>query len=255
MRNASVLLLAMTGLLGVAAVPASASTAGFDFAQCSADPNYYGVAQTESSGCGSAGYSNTSGSFSQTIGSGANAITVTATALVTKTDSSAVGTALESGNDAAVGQYTGYGLGVCSIGDSGYSTSNPGDGCTAPAHQVDDSGNYEFILLTFSTPVNIADITLANFGGLSSQTETQQLDAMGFTYWVNPSSESEIIAGGTTVLCGTSDAPTCPTSEGNGDGVGTGSWTTGFGTDGQNTLTGVTQLLVGAALSEDDDFI
>ncbi len=128
--------------LGVAAVPANASTSGFNFAQCGTSSNFYGIAQTQSGTCGTASYSNTSGSFSQTIGTGANAITVTANAYVTATDSSAVGTTLESGKDATVGQCTGYGLGVCSTGDSGYSTTGT-NGCTAPAHQVDDSGDYQ----------------------------------------------------------------------------------------------------------------
>jgi len=137
-----------------------------------------------------------------------------------------------------VGQYTGNGLGVCSVGDSGYNTSNASAGCTAPYHQVDNSGSYEFILFTFSTPVNLSSITLANFGGDSP------ID-MDISYWVNPSSLTNVPAAATNVFCGdTSEGAanqnTCPTVEGNGAGIGTGSMT--------DTITGtnVNTLLVGA---------
>ncbi len=113
--------------LGFIVTPAIAGT-GFDFTQCNTSSNYYGSSQTESGSCGTAGYSNISGAFSETIGTGANAITVTATAYTTGTgagDTNTVGTAISSGTNAVVGQYTGNGLGVCSIGDSGYSTSSP----------------------------------------------------------------------------------------------------------------------------------
>jgi len=260
MKTLSIPCFATLGLaLGFGAIPAAASTSGFDFAECSNSSNYYGVAQTENSTCASSGYSNTSGSLSMTIGSGASAVTVTATAYVTTTNSGAVGTAMESTSGsntyAAVGQYTGYGLGVCSVStdgspySSGYSDTNPSNGCNAPYHQVNDVNGIEFILFTFSTPVNLSSITLANFGG-----DPDNLNEMGFTYWVDPNSLTAISAGGTTVLCGTDSAPTCPTSEGSGGGIGSGSWTTGFGANGQGSLSDVTTLLVAADTSESDDF-
>ena len=160
-------------------------------------------------------------------------------------------------DNATVGQYTGNGLGICSIGDSGYSTTNP-NGCSQPSHQTDDSGEYEFLLLTFSAPVNINSIALANFGG-NSNNESTNLNELGFTYWTNPSSESQIIAGGTTVLCGTGGASACPTAEGNGNGIGAangdnGSWITGFGSNGQATLSSVTSILIASDLAESDDY-
>ncbi len=243
MRNS--ILVALCGIAAIAAVPARATTSGFDFTQCGTSSNYYGNAQTESGYCGSAGYSNTSNSFSQTVtGIG----TVTATAYTTaKNASSSAGTALTSGTNAVMGQYTGYGLGVCSIGDSGYSTSNPSYGCDAPTHQVDDSGSYEFILFTFSSAVDISSITLANFGDGS-------LNGMGLSYWVDPTSLTTIPAGATTVLCGTNGAASCPTSEGDGDGIGAskGSWTTNL--NGTTGLTDVTSLLVAADVKETDDY-
>jgi hypothetical protein len=257
MTKIAIFSLAMLGMaLGPTVVPATASTSGFDFTQCTTGSNGYGIAQTENSSCGTASYSNTSGSFSQTIGSGATAVTVTATAYVTTNDSNTVGTDLESGNDATVGQYNGNGLGICSVGDSGYNTTSP-NGCNPPSHQVDDSGDYEFMLLTFSAPVNINSISLANFGG-NSGTESTNLNEMGFTYWVDPSGESKIIAGGTTVLCATGGAAACPTSEGDGGGIGTtaasGTWTSGFGANGQATLSTVTSLLIASDLNETDDY-
>jgi hypothetical protein len=234
MKNSIVV--ALVAIAVVAAVPAHATTSGFDFTQCTTNSNYYGNAQTEAGTCGSAGYSNTSNQFSQSVtGIG----TVTATAYTTGTgthDSGAAGTALTSATSAYVGQYTGYGLGVCSVGDSGFSS----DGCTPPDHQVDNGGSYEFILFTFSTPVDLNTITLANFGGGS-------LSDMDISYWVNPSSEATIPAGATNVLCGAGGgAGTCPSVEGSGDGIGAGSMTDTV------DLTDVTTLLIGAYTASSD---
>lgn len=253
--NKKLLLTATLGMaLGLTALPAGATTSGFDFTECTISSNSFGNAQTETSGCGTASYSNTSGSFSQTIGTGSNAITVTATAYTTGTgsgDKSASGTTLYSGTDATVGQYTGNGIGICSIGDTNYSTSDP-DGCSSPSHQVDDQNSYEFVLLTFSTPVDLSTISLANYGG-------GPLSALGFSYWVDPSSLLSIPPDATTVLCGTDGAPACPSSEGNGDNIGSsngvnGSWITGFGANGQSSLNDVTTLLVGADVNETNDY-
>jgi len=236
MKNS--ILIALFGFALISAVPAHA-TSGFDFTQCTTGSNFYGVAQTENSACGSGGYSNTSNSFSQTVtGIG----TVTATAYATTTNSGAAGTAISSANtNAEVGQYTGNGIGVCSAGeDSENGGWTSGKSCNSPYHQVNASGDYEFILFTFSTPVDLNTITLANFGGGS-------LSALGITYEVNPTSLTSILSSATTVVCGGSDA--CPTVEGNGGGIGVGSWTTG-----NLGLTDVTTLLVGANTSKTDDF-
>lgn len=238
--------LAAYGFAIVAAMPITATASGFDFTQCTDsgnNKNYYGVNQTENSVCGSAGYSNINNAFSQTV---AGIGTVTATAYTTTVEaSSSAGTPLFSGTDAVVGQYTGYGLGVCSIGDTGYSTSHPSNGCDAPTHQIDDSGSYEFILFSFSAPVDISNITLANFGGGT-------LSDMGFSYWVNPTSFTAIPAHPTTVLCGTGGAPACPSSEGSGNGIGVGSWTDSF--NGTTGLSDVTTLLIAADLNETGDY-
>jgi len=223
--------LSLVGFAAMAVVPLQATTTSFDFTQCSNSS----IGQVENSACGTSSYSNTSNSFSQTV----SGITVTATAYATAAGASgSAGTALSSGNSATVGQYTGNGLGVCSSGESGspdynnYNSSNP-TGCNSPYHQVNDGGDYEFILFTFSTPVSLGSITLANFGGGS-------LSSMDLSYWDNPSSLLTIPAAATNVLCGQNGAATCPTVEGNGGGIGVGSLTDSL--SGPN----VTTLLVGA---------
>jgi hypothetical protein len=54
--------------------------------------------------------------------------------------------------DSALGQYSGLGLGVCNQDEI--------SSCTAPQHEVDDSGHLDFVLLTFSVPVTAVSITI-----------------------------------------------------------------------------------------------
>ena len=172
------ILLAIIGMAALS-MPASA-TSTFDFAACGQTVG--GVTQTESSLCDSSGFSNTgtgkAGPFSQTI----NGLTVTATAYATD---SKTNLNLVTGTSAVVGQYSGYGLGVCSTGDTaaGYHSSNPSAGCTPPYHQVNNYDNYEFVLFEFSAGVNLSSIQLANFGfnpGGASD--------MDMSYWTSTSS-------------------------------------------------------------------
>jgi hypothetical protein len=234
------ILLASFGFALIAVVPAGATTTGFDFTQCTVSSNFYGNAQTESSGCGTGGYSNTSNSFSQTV-TGIGTVTATAYATTT-TDSGNAGTAISGANsNAEVGQYTGNGIGVCSAEeDSENGGWTSGNSCSSPYHQVNDDGAYEFILFTFSTAVDINNITLANFGG-------GPLSALGIAYWVNPASLTTIPGAATFVECGAGDA--CPTVEGGGSGIGTGSWMTP-----SLNLTDVKTLLVGADTRDVNDF-
>jgi hypothetical protein len=238
-------LLAWLGLAAIVAFPANAATSSFDFTQCTTSSNYAGQSQTESGSCGADNYSNTSNSFSQTVAGVTVTATAYATAAGTTKSSGGVGDTLTSANsNGEVGQYTGYGIGVCSAGEAGapdsngYSSSDP-QGCNSPFHQVNNDGDYEFILFTFSTPVSLNSIVLANFGGGST------ID-MDMSYWTNPSSLTTVPAAATNVFCGDSGEgaadqnATCPTVEGSGSGIGTGSMT--------DTLSGtnVTTLLVGA---------
>jgi PEP-CTERM motif len=56
---------------------------------------------------------------------------------------------------AALGDYSGatYGLGVCN-------SSELAATCSAPQHEVDDNGQYDFVLFSFSQPVNSITIVL-----------------------------------------------------------------------------------------------
>jgi PEP-CTERM motif len=53
---------------------------------------------------------------------------------------------------ATLGQYSGLGLGVCDASEM--------PNCGAPQHEVDDNGQYNFVLFTFSTPVTGLSITI-----------------------------------------------------------------------------------------------
>lgn len=207
----SSILAALFGVAAISAIPASATTANFDFTSCT----IAGVQVENSTPCGSSGYSNSTDSFSQTIGTGVNAITVTATAFVASSGSS--GTTLSGGTNAAVGQYTGNGLGVCSTGDTGFSSSHISNGCDSPAHQIDNGTKFDFIEFQFSTPVNLSTITLANYGpGTGSSID------MDMSYWVSSTAFTTVPGGAINVFCGDTSEGTadqhasCPTSQGTG---------------------------------------
>lgn len=206
-------LLTFLSLAASVVIPATAATTAFNFT-------------TNTGANGEFGNDNISNStpLQYTIGG----LTVTATAYATANTSNTTFSGTPT-----IGSYSGYGLGVCSAADG---TNCPG---TAPQHQVDNNGAYEFILFRFSSAVSLDSIVLANFGTTGSSID------MDISYWVNPSSLTSIPAGATYVFCGdagegAANQNTCPTSQGSGNGIGTGSMT--------DTLTGsnVTSLLVGA---------
>jgi len=72
--------------------------------------------------------------------------TVTATAL------SITGNSDTTFQTAALGQYFGLGLGVCNQDEL--------PDCGAPKHEVDDDGQFDFVLFTFSAPVTSVTITI-----------------------------------------------------------------------------------------------
>ncbi len=180
MKNS--ILLTLFGIAVIVAVPASATTSTtFVFTSTTGENGTPNLDH----------YSNTS-PLSYTV----NGINVTATAYVTTGLNSTTSTVT---NAAEVGQYSGAGLGVCSVGDPGYSSSSP-SGCTQPSHQDDNQSNYEFILFTFSAPVDLSSITLGNFGGVldtysngqytSSLSTTSGVGAMDLNYWTGTSAAS-----------------------------------------------------------------
>ncbi|MBI4907983.1 MAG: PEP-CTERM sorting domain-containing protein [Acidobacteria bacterium] len=121
--------------LAALALPATAATISFNF--------------TGSSSQGSIGNSRV---FTDQNGSG---ITVTATALSTTGSNSTLAAA-------ALGRYGG-GLGVCNSVEFG------GGGCTytttPPEHAVTNNNFNDFVLLVFSTSVNLGNVSLNAYGG------------------------------------------------------------------------------------------
>ena len=116
-------------------------------------------------GAGGQGTTGNSLSFSDGL------FTVTATAWSNTGASGALATA-------ALGQYS-IGLGDCN-------SSEIAATCTSPQHAIDNSGHFDFVLLTFSQPVNSISLSLTGtFGGTSYDTDA--------TYYVGnctPSSTS-----------------------------------------------------------------
>jgi len=92
--------------------------------------------------------------YSQTDdgGSVTNSATMTAWEIATSANPSTTDL-----SGAYTGFYTGYGVGICSTVE--------GPGCSPPNHQIDNAnGDYELMEFQFSTPVDITQIQLANFG-------------------------------------------------------------------------------------------
>ena len=81
----------------------------------------------------------------------AGGVTVTATAWYANPNS--IGTA-------ALGQYSGAGLGVCNSQEWG--SSFP---CESPNHAIDNVGQYDFVLFSFSQAVDLQEVGLYTFDG------------------------------------------------------------------------------------------
>jgi len=128
------LLYALFGLAAIAAVPANAANSTFNFTTgaTNSDMSYYSV----------------------TVGG----VTATAVAFYA-TGGNTPTSKISSGQ---VGEYSGAGLGICE--------SQGGGNCTSPNHQVDNGPNnsgynvFEFMLIEFSTAVNLKQIQLGNYG-------------------------------------------------------------------------------------------
>jgi hypothetical protein len=125
-------------------------------------------------------------------------------------------------SDAALGEYAGtnLGLGVCN-------STELAAGCSAPQHEVDDNGQYDFVLFSFSQPVNSITIVLNPVCDCNT-------DA---TYYLNTGSPS-----GKTLLQ-----------------LGTATNVTETAPDTQQTITisglnGATSILFGASTSGSDNY-
>lgn len=195
--------------------------------QASTSYNFNFTAATNSVTSGAVGNNMT---FTLSPGGGNPSITATATAYSTA-NTNVGSTALSA---AEVQTYSGAGMGDCTLLEGG-------GNCGSPTHQIDSSVQFDFILLTFSSAVNLNSITLANFGTCSGCTVD-----MDMSYWTNVSTTliggiPEVTAvpgsGQTNVECGGSGQAACNTSITYGaSNAGTGAF----------SATGVTSLLIAA---------
>jgi hypothetical protein len=241
-------LLSLLGIAVVAAVPIDAATSNFDF--------------TTGSPAGSGNSNSDLSSYSVTV----NGVTATAVAFYATGTNSGPGTGSShdllgptSSGAPQVGEYGSAGIGIC----ENQSSSN----CESPNHQISDGNNgsgstddYEFMLIEFSTAVNLSQIQLGNWG-----TNGSAGDPFGVTYYTSSSSSSlssiESSLETTTVGNITSDGftaqstPTCLTgiSALGGGASGNGGYNDNcsVGGNGVENLNGtaVTYLLIGASTS------
>lgn len=76
---------------------------------------------------------------------------------ITVTGWSVTGSNFTTFQSANVGQYSGYGLGVCDQKEGGTN-------CAAPDHQVDNATAYDFILVQFSKSIVLPSFTIQPYG-------------------------------------------------------------------------------------------
>jgi PEP-CTERM motif len=182
-------------------------------------------------------------SYTATYGTGsATNVTATAVGVYYSVGSATAytGGALQSGY---LGQYGGAGLGACE--------ATVGIDCTSPNHQIDNGTNggttddYEFILIKFSSAVDLASIQLGNFGGGSG-------DPFSLTYYTSASTAASLALAGTTIGNSTFTG-TDGFSGAQSDSAHTGTCTVDTGTPTTCTDTtatnDVTYLLIGASIS------
>jgi hypothetical protein len=241
---------ALAALFGLAtlAVPTNAATSTFNF--------------TTGSPAGSGNSNSDLSSYSVTAGG----VTATAVAFYATGTSTAPGTGSSnhligptSAGAPQVGEYSGAGLGICE--------TQSGSNCTSPDHQISDGNNgsgstydYEFMLIQFSTAVNLSQIQLGNWGTNGTTT-----NPFGVTYFTSSSSsslssiesslETSTVGGVTGDGFTAQAAPTCSTGVAalGGGTNGNGSYNdncsvNGNGVEGLNG-TAVTYLLIGASTS------
>jgi len=97
-------------------------------------------------------FSYTGGNLGQgTLGN--NIVETNSGETVTATAWSVTGSGDTTFQTGALGQYSGLGLGDCNQDELAV-------GCSAPQHEVDDNGQDDFVLFTFSTPVTSVTITI-----------------------------------------------------------------------------------------------
>jgi hypothetical protein len=173
-------------------------------------------------------------------------------------------TSNSSTNPPVVGEYNGDGVGICQTSNGNGTVAN----CGSPDHQISDGNNsgtaggtytYEFLLIQFSTAVNLTELQLGNFGNNSLGG-----NPFGVTYYTSSSASSlnsiesglEGAALGSDATFGSAHSASCSANQtqlsagGNG---GTDSYVDNCAVNGNaiETLSGtdVTYLLIGASVS------
>ena len=107
---------------------------------------------------------------------------------------------------ASLAAYSGYGLGVCN--------GNEGLNCGDPHHQVDNATSLDFVLFTFSAPVNLTSIVLDHYSAAGGAGTGDDADLTFWTPSTGLTTSSTWMGGGTTinntgVVPCTSAAPSC----------------------------------------------
>ena len=120
----------LTYMLGFIAVAAGAQAAvvGLDFTTSGGNTN------------GTSGFG-----LTRTYQSGGVTVTVTAWGLTG-------GVSNDTFEQAELGWWNGWGLGTCD--------QDEGIGCNSPEHRVDNNYRYDFVLFSFSTPVNLSNVKI-----------------------------------------------------------------------------------------------
>ncbi len=241
-------LLPLFGVAVAAAVPINAATSTFNF--------------TTGSPAGSGNSNSDLSSYSVTAGG----VTATAYAFYATGTNSGPGSA--GANDLVgptssgapqVGEYNGAGLGICE--------NQTSPNCSSPNHQISDGNNgsgttddYEFMLIQFSTAVNLSQIQLGNWGTNGTNT-----NPFGVTYYTSGSAsnlssiesslETSTVGGITGDGFTAQAAPTCLTGVAalGGGTNGNGSYNDNCSVNGNGVEnlsgTAVTYLLIGASTS------
>jgi hypothetical protein len=255
----SPVLLTLFGIAAIAAIPASATTGSFTFTGCS--------------GSGGTECSSSLSSYGPVASTGSlTGINATVTALVIGSGSGGTISSTKDFQAAVTGSYTDAGVGVCET----TAQNNSSNDCASPNHQIGNGPNttvngttdantsstsigtndFEFVLIQFSSAVDLSSITLGNFGTNGSTNPFYS------TYFTSTStdtlSQMETALEATTVgnLTGTGFAGT-EAQQGCTTGTST-STTTQNGACGVNDTginenlsgTGVTYLLIGASITD-----
>jgi hypothetical protein len=189
-------------------------------------------------------------SFSDKITTSLNPVlsdTVTATAYQESTNTTNSLTAAYG-----VGYYSGAGMGACST------VEHTTDNCASPDHQIDNAASeYEFILYTFTTPVSLTSLQLANFDSGTTQSGYNMSNTIILNPTINGNGSITIADSGTGVYnenCTDSNnltTTTCGGSIGDTTGV-TLSLTSGTDptlTETFSTSQLVTSFLIGASIA------